>query len=76
MTPPAFPGEVDGARFLRALARFGWKVTAQRGSHRKLVHGGKTHFLIVAFHDGLGRNSARAILRKAGIDEDAFLDVF
>jgi predicted RNA binding protein YcfA (HicA-like mRNA interferase family) len=71
VTPPAFPGEVDGARFLRALARFGWKVTAQRGRH-----GGKTHFLIVAFHDGLGRNSARAILRKAGIDEDAFLDVF
>ncbi len=67
------PGEVDARRFLRAMARFGWTVETQRGSHRKLVHPDRTGFLIVAFHQTLGRNSMRRILRQAGIDEDAFL---
>jgi predicted RNase H-like HicB family nuclease len=35
---PRLPGETDGRRFLRAMARFGWTVGGQRGSHRKLVH--------------------------------------
>ena len=67
------PGEVDGRRFLRAMARFGWTVETQRGSHRKLVHPDRADFLIVAFHRTLGRNSVRRILRQAGIDEDDFL---
>jgi len=67
------PGEVDGRRFLRAMARFGWTVESQRGSHRKLVHPERTDFLIVAFHGSLGRNTVRRILRQAGIDEDQFL---
>ena len=67
------PGEVDGRRFLRAMGRFGWTVETQRGSHRKLVHADRTDFLVVAFHQTLGRNSVRRILRQAGIDEDEFL---
>lgn len=67
------PGEVDGPRFLRAVARFGWRVATQRGSHRKLVHPDREDFIIIAFHQTLGRNSVRRILRQAGIDETAFL---
>ena len=67
-----FPGEIDGRRFLRAMARFGWVVESQRGSHRKLVHSDRTDFLIIAFHQTLGRNTVRRILRQAGIDEEAF----
>ena len=67
-----FPGEIDGRRFLRVMARFGWVVESQRGSHRKLVHADRTEFLIIAFHRTLGRNTVRRILRQAGIDEDAF----
>jgi predicted RNA binding protein YcfA (HicA-like mRNA interferase family) len=68
------PGEIDGRRFLRAMARFGWTVESQKGSHRKLVHPERDDFLIVAFHATLGRNTVRRILRQAGIDEDDFLD--
>lgn len=67
------PGEIDGRRFLRALARFGWSVETQRGSHRKLVHEDRADLLIVAFHQTLGRNSVRRILRRAGIGEEEFL---
>lgn len=66
------PGEIDGRRFLRCLARFAWFVESQRGSHRKLVHVERSEFLIVAFHRTLGRNSVRRILRQAGIDEEEF----
>jgi len=68
------PGEVEGRRFLRALARFGWIVESQRGSHRKLEHAENKRFLIVAFHDVIRRNAMRHILREAGINEDEFLE--
>ncbi len=67
------PGEIDGRRFLRAMARFGWLVDSQRGSHRKLVHTDREDFLIVAFHRTVGRNTVRRILKAAGIDEEEFL---
>lgn len=67
------PGELDGKRFLRAMARLGWPVVAQRGSHRKLAKAGRPEFIIVAFHGTIGRNSVRHILRKAGIGESDFL---
>lgn len=55
------------------MARFGWTIESQHGSHRKLVHPDRARFLIVAFHRGLGRNSVRRILRLAQIDEEDFL---
>jgi predicted RNA binding protein YcfA (HicA-like mRNA interferase family) len=67
------PGEVDGIRFLRNLARFGWVVSRVKGSHRVLRRAdGKV--LIVAFHGTLSRNSVRRALRDAGIDEDEFTE--
>ena len=67
------PGEIDGRRLLRALARFGWTIESQRGSHRKLFHPDRSDFLIVAFHQTVGRNTVRRVLRQAVIDEDDFL---
>jgi len=66
-------GEIDGRRFLRAMARFGWTVRSQHGSHRKLAHPRRDDVIIVAFHDKLDRRIVRRLLRYAGIDEDAFL---
>jgi predicted RNA binding protein YcfA (HicA-like mRNA interferase family) len=53
------------------MAKFGWTVEKQRGSHLKLIHasGG---MLIVAFHGTLSRNSVRRALRQAGIEEGEF----
>jgi len=67
------PGEMDGRHFLRAMARFGWTVESQRGSHKKLVHPDRGGFLIVSFHRDLGRNIVRRILREAGIAEQDFV---
>jgi len=66
------PGDIDGRRFLRAMARFGWVVESQRGSHRKIVHPDREGFIVVAFHREVSRVVARRVLREAGIDEDAF----
>ena len=66
------PGDIDGRKFLRAIARFGWVVESQKGSHRKLVHPGRAGFIVVAFHRGVNRVIARRILREAGIDEEEF----
>lgn len=69
------PGEVDGARFLRALARHGWRVARTRGSHHVLKsRDGRT--LVVAFHGTLSRNSVRRVLREAGVAESDFEDLF
>lgn len=69
------PGDIDGRRFLRALARFGWVVASQRGSHRKLVHSERKGFIVVAFHRDVSRVVARRVLREAGIDEEEFVRV-
>ena len=66
---PTLPGEVTGVRFLRAMARFGWTVVRQTGSHRTLAHVARTDTLHVAFHQTIGRNSIRRALRQAGIDD-------
>lgn len=67
------PGELEGRRFLAAMARFGWTVASQRGSHRKLTHVGRADFLLLAFHRTLGRTSVRRALRQAGISEEEFI---
>jgi predicted RNA binding protein YcfA (HicA-like mRNA interferase family) len=54
---PRLPGDVDGRRFLRAMARLGWSVESQRGSHRKLKHEGIGQIIIVAFHNTIHRNA-------------------
>ncbi|MHB8586108.1 MAG: type II toxin-antitoxin system HicA family toxin [Thermoplasmatota archaeon] len=66
------PGEVDGRRFLRAMARFGWEPSRTRGSHHILRKGQSGPILVIAFHKTMSRNSIRRALREAGIDEAAF----
>lgn len=68
------PGEIDGRRFVRAMARFGWSVESKRGSHRKFVHPDRRDVLIIALPRTLGRNTIRRILRQAGIEEEEFLE--
>lgn len=65
------PGEIDGRRFLRAMARLGWAVARTAGSHRVLRNRGG-QVIVVAFHDSLSRNSVRRALREAGVPERDF----
>lgn len=68
------PGEVDGKRFLRAMATFGWRVARTSGSHKVLKSDPSGRIIVVAFHSTLSRNSIRRALREAGIDEAQFED--
>lgn len=68
------PGEIDGKRFLRAMARLGWSVARSRGSHRVLRDDRSGRILVVAFHGNLSRNSVRRALKEAGIDEADFIE--
>lgn len=54
---------------LALLAKDGWTVTAQAGSHRQLEHPAKCGKVTVAGHPGddLHPKTARSILRQAGI---------
>jgi predicted RNA binding protein YcfA (HicA-like mRNA interferase family) len=67
------PGEVDGARFLRALARLGWTVARQRGSHR-ILNDATGKAISVSFHGSIRRGAIRNTLRLTGITERDFLD--
>jgi predicted RNA binding protein YcfA (HicA-like mRNA interferase family) len=65
------PSELDGRRFLRALARLGWVVVRQSGSHRILQHGDGRR-ISVAFHETIRRGAIRNTLRLPSIQEDDF----
>jgi predicted RNA binding protein YcfA (HicA-like mRNA interferase family) len=69
------PAELDGARFLRAMARLGWQVSRTRGSHH-VLRGASGRIIVVAFHGTLSRNSVRRALREAGVPEEAFESAF
>lgn len=68
------PGEIDGIRFLKAMARLGWTVARVKGSHR-ILRRADGRVLVVAFHANLSRNSVRRALREASIDEGTFESV-
>jgi len=55
------------------MARLGWNVESQRGSHRKLRDPTSGRIVIVAFHDTIRRDAVRYTLRLAGISEEDFL---
>jgi len=67
---------MDGLRFLRAMARLGWHVVRQHGSHRVLQHQGTGATLTVAFHGTIKRSFAKKILGQAGLSEEEFLEEF
>ena len=70
--------ELDAARVIRALARFGWKEERSSGSHRILKKEGDPHSLSVPFHRGrpLKQGLMRKLLKLAGISEAEFLSEY
>jgi predicted RNA binding protein YcfA (HicA-like mRNA interferase family) len=59
---------------LRALARDGWVVDRQVGSHRILVHPSKAGRPAVAYHAGqiIPQKTLRSILKDADLTLDEF----
>jgi len=70
------PGEIDGKRFVRTMARLGWAAESWRGSHLTLVHLETGRKMFVAFHGRMYRASVADALKFAGITVDEFLDAY
>jgi predicted RNA binding protein YcfA (HicA-like mRNA interferase family) len=67
--------ELDAARVIRALRRFGWEVTRSSGSHQILRKTGHAANLSVPMHKGrpVKQGLMRKLLKVAGIPEADFL---
>jgi predicted RNA binding protein YcfA (HicA-like mRNA interferase family) len=70
---PALP-IVSGAQCIAALAKLGYVVTRQRGSHVRLTASGRNP-VTVPMHNELDRGTLRSILRTADVEVQAFLSL-
>lgn len=64
---------VSGAQWVKALAKAGFVVYRQRGSHITLVRADPKAQTIVPNHKELDRGTLRAIIRQAGLSVDEFV---
>ena len=67
--PVLSPGEV-----VKAFQRLGWEVARQRGSHIILIKEGSLATLSVPNHPEVARGTLRALIGRAGITFDEFID--
>jgi predicted RNA binding protein YcfA (HicA-like mRNA interferase family) len=69
--------QLSAARLVRALVRLGWEQDRQSGSHAVLTKPGRNP-VTVPIHKGhtLKEGTARAILKQAGITENALFEVY
>jgi predicted RNA binding protein YcfA (HicA-like mRNA interferase family) len=61
---------VSGERLVKALAREGWAVVRQRGSHVRLKKPGRRMALVVPLHKELRKGTLAGILRDADLSSD------
>ena len=66
------PG-VSGRECARALARIGFRLRRQEGSHMILRRDDPFAQLVVPDHKELDRGTLRAILRQAGVSVNEFV---
>ena len=64
--------QVNGSQVVRALAKIGYYVARQKGSHISL-RGGPGAALTIPNHNPLAVGTLRSIIRDAGLTVDEFL---
>lgn len=62
------------AEVVKAFQRLGWDVARQRGSHIILTKEGSLATLSVPNHPEVARGTLRALIGRAGITVDEFID--
>lgn len=68
------PRDVSGERAVRALAKIGYVVDHQTGSHMILIHSqDPTKRLTVPAHRAIRVGTLRGIIRDAGISVEEFV---
>ena len=71
---PSLPA-MSGREVVRALAKDGWQMARQRGSHMILVKEGHIATLSVPDHREVAKGTLRSLIRASGLSVDAFLDL-
>ncbi|MBI2109587.1 type II toxin-antitoxin system HicA family toxin [Candidatus Woesearchaeota archaeon] len=67
---------ISGKELIKVLARLGYDVDHQTGSHIILRHNKEPHRrLTVPNHKELDRGTLRAIIRQAGLTREEFLNL-
>jgi predicted RNA binding protein YcfA (HicA-like mRNA interferase family) len=68
---------IVAARMIKAFVRLGWTLDHSTGSHHYMSKPGGPR-ISIPVHKGktLKQGTARAILKVAGVDEDAFFDAY
>ena len=64
---------LSGRLVAAALARDGWQLARQRGSHMILVKEGQPATLSVPDHREVARGTLRSLIRSAGLTVDEFI---
>jgi predicted RNA binding protein YcfA (HicA-like mRNA interferase family) len=59
---------------IRAFERLGWQTSRQRGSHVMLTKPGHEATLSIPMHPHVARGTLRALISKAGLSVDEFLN--
>ncbi len=69
---------IHADRMIRALQRLGWQVRRSRGSHFALARPDRPGVITVPVKKGttLKENTAKGILKQAGLSEEEFLAVY
>ena len=64
---------LSGREVVRIFGSHGWTIARQRGSHIVLVKSGHPATLSVPDHAEIGRGTLRALIRRAGLTPNEFL---
>ena len=64
---------LSGREVVRVFVNHGWEVARQRGSHIILVKTGQPATLSVPDHREVARGTLRALIRRAGLTVEEFL---
>ncbi len=66
---------ISGAVCIKLLAKIGFVIDRQRGSHVILVREDPRATVCVPDHQELDRGTLRAIIRQVGLSVDEFVDL-
>lgn len=61
---------LSGDRLIKALAKDGWEVVRQRGSHVRLKKPGRRNALVVPLHKEIKKGTLAGILRDAELETE------
>ena len=66
---------ISGKKAVKAFERAGWVYRSQLGSHLSMTKPGEPANLCIPQHKELAVGTLRALIRKAGLTVDEFLEL-